>query len=121
MTIFVPQTAVFVGPVVVASFLLFSGFFLSVRAIPQYMRWASHLSFLKYCFEGTLFCLYGYNRSDLLCDQPFCQFKDPDKFLKELDLEENVYWMDFWALVLYNVVLRVAAYYVIRWKLRHSQ
>ncbi|CAG0901336.1 unnamed protein product [Darwinula stevensoni] len=120
-TVFPIQTAVFVGPVVAAPFLIFSGFFLSVKAIPQYMRWVSHISFLKYYFEGTMFCIYGYNRSDLLCNQPFCQFKNPDMFLRELDLEENVYWLDFWVLVLYNVVLRVVAYYVIRWKLHHSQ
>ncbi|CAG0901335.1 unnamed protein product, partial [Darwinula stevensoni] len=117
---FIWQAAVFVGPAFIAPFLLFSGFFLSVKAIPKYMRWVSNLSFLKYYFEGTMVCIYGYNRSDLVCNQPFCQFKDPDKFLKELDLEENVYWIDFWVLVLYNVVLRFVSYFVLRWKLHHS-
>ncbi|CAG0897822.1 unnamed protein product [Darwinula stevensoni] len=139
-TLFPIQAAVFVGPAFIAPFLLFSGFFLSVKAIPKYMRWVSNLSFLKYYFEGTMVCIYGYNRSDLLCNQPFwtmvciygynrsdllcnqpfCQFKDPDKFLRELDLEENVYWIDFWVLVLYNVVLRFVSYFVLRWKLHHS-
>ncbi|CAG0892106.1 unnamed protein product [Darwinula stevensoni] len=112
--------AVFVGVAVLAPFLLFSGFFLSVKALPKYMSWVSHLSFLKYYFEGTMVCIYGYNRSDLVCNQPFCQFKDPDKFLKELDLQDNVYWIDFWVLVLYNVVLRFVSYFVLRWKLHHS-
>ena len=82
------------------------------------MRWVSNLSFLKYYFEGTMVSIYGYNRSVLLCNQAYCQFKDPDKFLKELDLDDNVYWMDFWILILYNIVLRLVSYFVLRWKLR---
>ncbi|CAG0900898.1 unnamed protein product, partial [Darwinula stevensoni] len=113
--------AVFVGPVFTAPFLLFSGSLLTVKTIPHYIRWVSHISFLKYYFEGTMHCIYGYNRSDLLCNQPFCQFKNPDKFLRQLDLEDNVYWTDFWVLIFCNVVLRVLAYYVIRWKLHRSQ
>ncbi|CAG0900205.1 unnamed protein product [Darwinula stevensoni] len=120
-TLFDIQAAVFLGPVFTAPFLLFSGFFLSVKAMPKYIRWLSYVSFLKYYFEGTMFCIYGYNRPDLQCNQPYCHFKNPDKFLREMDLEENVYWEDFWVLVAYNIVLRFAAYFVLRWKLHHSR
>ncbi|CAG0896638.1 unnamed protein product, partial [Darwinula stevensoni] len=115
------QTAVFLSPVIALPFVLFSGFLLSVKSIPGYLRWLSHLSFLKYYFEGTMSCIYGFNRPDLQCNEPYCHFKDPDRFLREMGLEEYVYWRDFWVLLLYNVILRLLAYFVLRWRLHRAR
>ncbi|CAG0897823.1 unnamed protein product [Darwinula stevensoni] len=120
-TIFPIQTAAFLSPVAIIMFILFSGFLLSVKSIPGYLRWLSHLSFLKYYFEGTMSCIYGNNRPDLQCDKPYCHFKDPDKFLRELTIDDFVYWKDFWVLLLFVVILRLLAYFVLRWKLHRAR
>ncbi|CAG0880061.1 unnamed protein product [Darwinula stevensoni] len=111
------QTAVFVGPVCSVPLFLFSGFFLSVKAMPQYYTWISYLSFMRYIYEGSMFCIYSFDREDLTCKQPFCLFKDPKQFLAQVDLDHNVYWDDFWILFGFVLALRIACYILLRWRL----
>ncbi|CAG0892107.1 unnamed protein product [Darwinula stevensoni] len=115
------QTAAFLSPVIIMPFLLFSGFLLRVKAIPGYLRWLSHLSFLKYYFEGTMASIYGYNRPDFQCNEPYCHFKKPYFILRETGLDDYFYWRNFWVLLLYNVILRLLAYFVLRWKLHRAR
>ncbi|CAG0880062.1 unnamed protein product [Darwinula stevensoni] len=115
--IFKIQTAVFLGPVCSVPLLLFSGFFLSVDAMPKYLSWLSYLSFMKYTYEGTMFCIYSFDRDDLSCKDPYCHFKDPKKFLAQMDLNHNVFWSDFWILLGFMFAFRLACYFLLRWRL----
>ena len=119
--LFALQTAAFLSPVTALPFFLFSGFLLKVKLIPASLRWISHLSFLKYYFEGAMSSIYGYDRPKLQCNEAYCHFKDPRTILGELGLDEYVYWWNFWALLLYGVALRLLTYFVLRWKLRRAR
>ena len=76
------QLAVFMGPVTMIPIILFSGFFLTLDAIPVYLSWVSYLSYSRYSFEGLMLSVYGNGREAMHCSQPYCHFRSPEKFLK---------------------------------------
>jgi len=111
------QNGVFLAPVMSVPFLLFSGFFVSFDAIPVYLRWITYLSYIRYGFEGTAIATYGYEREKLDCHQTYCHFKNPKTTLKELDMRDDGFEVDIIALIIIFLVLRVAAFIFLRWKL----
>ncbi|XP_055683540.1 ATP-binding cassette sub-family G member 1 isoform X1 [Lutzomyia longipalpis] len=115
------QNGVFLAPVMSVPFLLFSGFFVSFDAIPVYLRWITYLSYIRYGFEGTALATYGYNREKLKCYQTYCHFKSPTTTLEELDMLDANFTLDIVALLVIFLVLRVAAFLFLRWKLRTAR
>ncbi|XP_004533344.1 ATP-binding cassette sub-family G member 1 [Ceratitis capitata] len=115
------QNGVFLAPVMSVPFLLFSGFFVSFDAIPIYLRWITYLSYIRYGFEGTALATYGYARENLKCFQIYCHFKSPLTTLEELDMVDANFTLDIAALVVIFVVLRIAAYLFLRWKLKTTR
>ena len=41
---------------------------------------------MRYAFEGCMVAVYGFNRPNLHCGQPYCHFKSPSKFLLQVVL-----------------------------------
>ncbi|XP_014213278.1 ATP-binding cassette sub-family G member 4 [Copidosoma floridanum] len=115
------QNGVFLAPVMSVPFLLFSGFFVSFDAIPVYLRWITYLSYIRYGFEGTALATYSFGRRKLKCFEEYCHFKKPEVTLEELDMENADFTLDVLALLLIFVVLRIAAYLFLRWKLKSSR
>ncbi|XP_049868016.1 ATP-binding cassette sub-family G member 1 isoform X1 [Pectinophora gossypiella] len=115
------QNGVFLAPVMSVPFLLFSGFFVSFNAIPVYLRWITYLSYIRYGFEGTALATYSYDRPKLQCHQSYCHFKNPLTTLEELDMQDADFTLDIAALCLIFVVLRVAAFLFLRWKLKSTR
>ncbi|XP_059476406.1 ATP-binding cassette sub-family G member 4 [Neocloeon triangulifer] len=115
------QNGVFLAPVMSVPFLLFSGFFVSFDAIPIYLRWITYLSYIRYGFEGTALATYAFGREKLKCSQMHCHFKKPETTLEELDMVDADYRLDIIALVVIFVILRVAAFLFLRWKLKSNR
>ncbi|XP_043252019.1 ATP-binding cassette sub-family G member 1 isoform X2 [Colletes gigas] len=115
------QNGVFLAPVMSVPFLLFSGFFVSFDAIPVYLRWITYLSYIRYGFEGTALATYSFGREKLKCFQVYCHFKNPETTLEELDMLDADFTLDILALLLIFVVLRIAAYLFLRWKLKTAR
>ncbi|KRT85079.1 ABC transporter ATP-binding protein, partial [Oryctes borbonicus] len=115
------QNGVFLAPVMSVPFLLFSGFFVSFDAIPIYLRWITYLSYIRYGFEGTALATYGFNRPKLMCSVQYCHFKDPTTTLEELDMQHADYNVDIIALIAIFLVLRITAYFFLRWKLKSNR
>lgn len=112
------QVAVYLGPITTIPVLLFSGFFVTFDTIPSYLRWISYIAYVRYGFEGTLLAIYGFDRPKLHCPEPYCHYKSPIKFLEEFDVQDGIFWVDVLALAVFFVILRVAAFFVLKWKLR---
>lgn len=112
------QNGVFLAPVMSVPFLLFSGFFVSFDAIPVYLRWITYLSYIRYGFEGTALSIYSFGREKLRCFQTYCHFKAPQTTLEELDMLDADYTLDIVALVIIFLLLRIAAFLFLRWKLK---
>ncbi|XP_015598558.1 ATP-binding cassette sub-family G member 1 isoform X2 [Cephus cinctus] len=115
------QNGVFLAPVMSVPFLLFSGFFVSFDAIPIYLRWITYLSYIRYGFEGTALATYSFDRKNLRCFQAYCHFKNPQTTLEELDMEYADFTLDILALLLIFVLLRIAAFLFLRWKLKAAR
>ncbi|KAJ8669380.1 hypothetical protein QAD02_000639 [Eretmocerus hayati] len=117
------QNGVFLAPVMSVPFLLFSGFFVSFDAIPVYLRWITYLSYIRYGFEGTALSTYSFGRQELKCigGSGHCHFKRPSQTLEELDMLDADFNLDVLALLLIFLILRIAAYMFLRWKLKSSR
>jgi len=115
------QNGVFLAPVMSVPFLLFSGFFVSFDAIPIYLRWITYLSYIRYGFEATALATYGFEREKLKCFQTYCHFKSPKTTLEELDMLESDIRLDIAALIAIFVILRIAAFLFLRWKLKKQR
>ncbi|XP_046739749.1 ATP-binding cassette subfamily G member 4 [Diprion similis] len=115
------QNGVFLAPVMSVPFLLFSGFFVSFDAIPIYLRWITYLSYIRYGFEGTALATYSFARERLKCSVVHCHFKSPKITLQELDMEDADFTLDILALLLIFVLLRIAAFVFLRWKLKSTR
>lgn len=113
------ETGVFLGPVSTIPTILFSGFFVNFDVIPNYLKWLSYVSYVRFGFEGAMVSVYGMGREKLECNQIYCHFRSPQKFLEEMSMSNANYWVDAGALFGIFIALRIIAYFVLRWKL-HS-
>lgn len=111
------ETGVYLGPITTIPIILFSGFFVNLNAIPDYISWLTYISYVRYGFEGVMLAIYGFNREELKCSEDPCYNTDPDIFLKEMGMGDGVFWIDAVALFGFFVFLRLMAYVVLRLKL----
>lgn len=99
------KIAVFIGPVLACLFSVF-GFCLRYADTPQVFRWLYWFSYFRAAFQTSILSMYGYDRGTLLCSEEefYCHFKNPKKFLSEMDMPElnidfNFVYIACWALV----------------------
>ncbi|KAK7863603.1 hypothetical protein R5R35_013475 [Gryllus longicercus] len=112
------QNGMVFGPLAILPFLIFSGFFVSMKDAPKYFEWLFHMSYLKYGLEAVMQAMYSYDREKLPCSTDYCHFKLPMKFLEELHMVDAKYWVDIIFLTLLYIVLLAVTYTVLKVKLR---
>jgi len=98
--------------------MMFAGFGVTLRDMPSYLQWGTYVSYLRYGLEGYVSAIYGYGRKVLDCVELYCHYRFPDKFLHEIAMTGDQFWNDVIALSITLLILRMLAYYLLRWKLR---
>ncbi|XP_076247033.1 ATP-binding cassette sub-family G member 4 [Calliopsis andreniformis] len=110
----------FIGPTLSVPLMMFSGFGVSLRDIPSYLKWGTYISFLRYGLEGYVSSLYGYGRSVLPCQEKnhtYCHYKYTSKFLSDIALDGEQFWNDIVALIMILILTRCAAYLLLKWRI----
>ncbi|ALC39044.1 CG5853 [Drosophila busckii] len=108
----------FLAPVLTIPMMMFAGFGVTLRDLPSYLRWGSHISHLRYGLEGFIAAIYGMDRKVLECNEPYCHYRYPKKFLEEISMTGDQFWKDLIALCSMMVLLRVGAYIVLQAKIK---
>lgn len=108
------------GPFFICPFLIFSGFFIHLNDAHPVMHWLFHISFLKYALQGATVAIFGFDRPKLDCEETYCHFVLPKKFLKEIDMLSADIVEAVIALAVIFFVFRVAAFYVMRYRLKNK-
>ena len=89
------------------------------------MQWLTYVSYARYSWEGTVVAIYGNKRGPLECKDKRCIFENSKDVLDAMDVEENALYLegakiyfDGVILLLFFIVLRLAAYLVLRYKVK---
>ncbi|XP_015178165.1 PREDICTED: ATP-binding cassette sub-family G member 1 isoform X2 [Polistes dominula] len=82
------KIAVFLGPIIAVLFSVF-GFCATYMDTPRAFRWIFHISYFRASFHSLIYTVYGYDRMDLVCDDFYCHYKKPTKFLNELEINDT--------------------------------
>lgn len=111
----------FVGPTLSVPLMMFAGFGVSLKDLPNYLKWGSYVSFLRYGLEGFVGAIYGMDRPVLPCmknEEPlYCHYKYPNKFLTDISMKGDQFWNDVIALLIILLITRVCAYFLLKWKI----
>lgn len=75
----------------------------------------------RYSFEGVILSIYGMNRSALECPGQVCQFQQPEEVLQLLDVEDAKLYIDFSVLGVFFLILRLATYVILRYKVKSER
>ncbi|XP_057380707.1 ATP-binding cassette sub-family G member 1-like [Daphnia carinata] len=113
------QSASFLAATSTVPIFLLSGFFVTFDAIPSPLRWLTYFSFARYGFEGSMLSIYAYDRAPLACSDSYCHFRFPQKFLEQFDLTQSSYSWSIVGLMVNYILVRMAGYLALLFKLRH--
>ncbi|EDW71176.1 ATP-binding cassette subfamily G member 4 [Drosophila virilis] len=114
----------FMGPVLAVPLILLSIYGMGYGKdayISPLMRFLMSLSFLRHGLEGLVAALYDYGRGDTICEvEVFCMFKKSQFLLIFLGFENINYFWSVSCLLGFYVTFTVAAYVMIRHRLKKS-
>ncbi|XP_056642236.1 ATP-binding cassette sub-family G member 4-like isoform X1 [Diorhabda sublineata] len=81
------KVAVFTAPVI-ACFLSVFGFCIRSYDTPYLFKPVFFISYFRAAFQSVVYTMYGLNRNQLYCpsEEEYCHYKDPVKFLSEMDM-----------------------------------
>ncbi|XP_061392278.1 ATP-binding cassette sub-family G member 4-like [Musca vetustissima] len=109
----------FLAPVLTIPMMMFAGFGVTLRDLPSYLKWGSHISYLRYGLEGFVSAIYGNDRGTLECEEAaYCHYRYPRKFLDEITMTGDQFWNDIIALGIIILIFRIAAYIILKAKIK---
>lgn len=110
----------FVGPVVTVPIMLLAvyGFGSGYETIPILIKIAMYFSYLRYSLEGMIHAmLTGRQKLDCPETEEFCIYNDLEFFVREMGMENTIYWLDIVALLIILFIFRAGSYYLLRQRL----
>lgn len=110
----------FVGPVITVPIMLLAvyGFGSGYDTIPTLIKIAMYFSYLRYSLDGLIHSmLQGRKKLDCPESEDYCIYTDLQFFIKEMGMENTIYWLDIAALVFIFILFRGGSYYLLRQRL----
>lgn len=112
--------AMFVGPVATVPFMLLAvyGFGSGYDTIPTLIKIAMYFSYLRYSLEGLIHAMLK-DRAKLSCPdtEEYCIYTDLNFFIKDMGMENTMYWIDVLVLCFIFILFRGGSYYLLRQRL----
>lgn len=121
-SIFNVMNGTFVGFALTVTMILLAGIGEDLKDLPVNFHWASYISYMKYGLEGIVSAIYGNERPPIYCPEDrYCHYKYPKKFLKDVGIKGDQFWVSVFALCCILLVCRLGAYLVLKWRLVNSR
>lgn len=91
--------------------------------IPWFLRWLTYVSFMRYSFEGCMIPIFGLGRGKLDCNEEYCHFKYPERFLETMTINGDLdtYIMDVCVLIFFFIIARAALYFLLRIQIKMNR
>ncbi|KAJ8688161.1 hypothetical protein QAD02_023956 [Eretmocerus hayati] len=86
------KLAVFLGQYSLTPFIMFSEIFVRVHDVHEIFGYLSNTSIFKFCYEGFMLAIYGFDRPKISCPEDFCYYSVPKVILREYDVLGADYW-----------------------------
>lgn len=101
-----------------ATQVLFGGFFITNEDISSSMQWMFDATYLKHSLDGIGSLVFGFNRTKLDCHEMYCHFESPKKFMEFIGLREDLS-KTFTAIISTLVIIHIATFCTLRYRLRN--
>ncbi|XP_049533701.1 ATP-binding cassette sub-family G member 4-like isoform X1 [Anopheles darlingi] len=115
------ELGVFCVPCSVIPMLVFCGFFVRFSQMFDFLKPFTYFAYFRYSFEGSMQAIYGFDRENLPCTGDFCYFSKVAKLLENFDILENTFVMDVCGLLVWILVLHVALYMSLVWRMKRTR
>uniref|UniRef100_A0A182INJ2 Uncharacterized protein n=1 Tax=Anopheles atroparvus TaxID=41427 RepID=A0A182INJ2_ANOAO len=115
------ELSVFCVPCSLIPMLIFCGFFVRFREMFDFLIPFTYIGYFRYSFEGAMQAIYGFDRPNLPCSGDFCYFSKVSKFLESFDMLENTFVMDVCGLLVWILLLHIALYVCLAWRLKRTR
>ncbi|GAB0100161.1 ATP-binding cassette sub-family G member 4 [Sergentomyia squamirostris] len=114
------QMGIFLIPASCIPMLVFSGYFIRFNELYYMFKPMSYISLFRYSFEGATQAIYGFDRGNLTCTEPFCYYKNADKILKMMDMTYNRFGLDIAGLLTWTLMFQIGVYIALIIRLKKS-
>ncbi|XP_039310784.1 ATP-binding cassette sub-family G member 4 [Solenopsis invicta] len=119
-TAFNTELGVFIIPAVSIPLLLFSGFFLKLGQMSEYLRPLCIVSFFRYALEGMMQAIY-LDRFNLMCLEIYCYLSSPSKILSIMGMPTVPVYVTLIILSCWIFCLHIITYVVFRWRIYYAK
>lgn len=98
---------------------MFAGVLIMQKDALPAMQWIFEFIFLKYANDAITQALFGYDRERFECDEMYCHFRDPQVFLKMIEVPENT-MRTYYNFPIIMFVVHIFTYYNMNKRLRKT-
>lgn len=118
-SIFNLQGTLTFGAIFLPLYAIFSGIFVLIKDTPSMFHWIFSISFIKHSLDASTTAVLGWNRGKMHCNEDYCHYKIPKKFLNTLDMDEH-FQKSIGALIFFFLIFRIIAFFIMRNRLKNS-
>ncbi|CAG9808262.1 unnamed protein product [Chironomus riparius] len=97
---------------------VFSNFAVFARDTHPILKNVFELNFFNMAFKGAVTSALGLNRTKLPCNEVYCHFTDPKKFMNYYDCDVDL-MQTFHLLLAYYAICQMAAFILIGYRLKY--